>query len=117
MNPYVKTVIQNRVAKLMADNEVLVRQIPFLVQRAEDMKAVLKENVAELQWLRAELSAASSSATSVAGQSSSTPASASPSTLPSQETDGCKYHSSPEPGSTTHLTDNDLPKHTSIIVG
>jgi hypothetical protein len=48
MDAYVKKAVEEKIAKLRSDNEVLVRQIPFLVQRAEDMKGLLFENMNEM---------------------------------------------------------------------
>lgn len=57
MKAHVVTLTEGRVQKLMGDNERLVREIPFLAQRLDDLKEVLRANLEEINALRAFLSA------------------------------------------------------------
>src|SRR5579863_9240614 len=54
---FVEQLVTNRIVKLKGDNEVLVRQIPFLAQRLDDYKATLKANLVEIADLQTFLSA------------------------------------------------------------
>ena len=52
----VTQLVENQIVKLTGDNERLVREIPFLAQRLEDLKTLLKQNLDEIQNLREFLS-------------------------------------------------------------
>jgi hypothetical protein len=104
MNKHVEVLVRNQVAKLLADNEFLVRQIQVKAQRLDDLKVLLRENLAELESLRVTLSAVSQADVTCL----------TPTPTSGTDTDGCKYHSSPEPNA--HAV-NELPQHTNIIVG